>query len=50
MNNAFILLLLEIVAGMEQTGSDDWRFTESHLTEFTKFLVLIYGLGYCQDG
>lgn len=50
MNNTYILLTLEIVTGMEQTGSEDQRFTWLYLMELSEFVVLIYGLYYHQAG
>ena len=50
MNNAYILLPLERVTGMELTGSDDQRFAGLHLMELSGFVVLIYGLGFHWDG
>ena len=49
MNNAYILLALEIVAGVEQAGSVDGRFAGLHQMELSEFVVLIYGLGFQQD-
>lgn len=45
MNNVYILLPLEIMAGVEQAGSDDQRFVGLHQMELSEFIVLIYGLG-----
>lgn len=46
MKNAYVLLPLEMVAGMEQTESDDQRFTGSDLMEFSGFVAQIYGFGF----
>ena len=35
---------------MDLTGSDDQRFTGLHLMELSEFVVLIYDLGFHQDG
>lgn len=50
MSNAYILLPLEIVIGLEQTGSDNYRVSGLHLMEFSGFVVLTHGLGFHWDG
>lgn len=50
MNSACLLLPLAIVAGVEQTGSDDRRFAGSHGVERGELVELSYGLGVPQDG
>ena len=50
MNNAYILLPLETVIGMELTGSDNQRVTRLYQMGFSGFVVLIYGLGFHLDG
>ena len=42
MNNAYILLSLEIRTGTVQIESDDQRFTGLHLMELTEFVVLSF--------
>lgn len=49
MNNIYILLPLEIMNGMEQTGSDSQSYTGLLLMELSGFVVLIYGLGFHWD-
>ena len=45
MNNAYILLPLEIRTGTVQIESDDQRFSGLHLKKVSRFVVLICGLG-----
>ena len=49
MNNAYILLPLEIVANMKDTGSEDQRFIGSHLKKLNEFVFSIYGLSFHQE-
>ena len=49
MNKAYMILPLKIMTDMEQTVSDDQRFTGLHLMELSGFVVLIYGLAFHQE-
>lgn len=44
-----MILPLKIMTDMEQTVSDDQRFTGLHLMELSGFVVLIYGLAFHQE-